>query len=105
MLTNVVPSFCGGNFHSTLVRPLYPSHSMSIRLFGSIAFTATSVDAPYNSHSHFTCLPISSRPLLLVNQNLVVMLGSMKAANTAATGLRINIPVLATGACLNWGLF
>src|SRR6266508_2403396 len=47
ILTNVVPSFWGANFHSTVVRPLYPSHSMRIRLFGSIAFTVTSVEASY----------------------------------------------------------
>lgn len=29
------------SFHSTVVRPLYPSHSMRMRLLGSMALTVT----------------------------------------------------------------
>jgi len=42
----------------------------------------------------------SSLPLLLVNQNCVVMSGSMNASNTSATGRRMSIPVFMTGACV-----
>jgi hypothetical protein len=47
---------------------------------------------------HWTCLPGSSFPLLLVNQNRVVMSGFTKASKTCATGFRINIPVFMIGA-------
>jgi hypothetical protein len=41
----------------------------------------TCTETPYISQSHFTCLPGSSLPLLLVNQNLDVTAGSTKASN------------------------
>src|SRR5262245_22071119 len=68
---------------------------MRIRLFCSIALTLTSAEQPYISQSHLTSLPGSNLPLLLVNQNLDVMAGSIKASNTSATGLRINISAFA----------
>src|SRR5262249_20090736 len=101
ILTNVAASSCGENVHSTVVRPLYPGHSIRMRLFGSITFAVTGTEMPYISHSHCTCFPASSLPLLLVNQNLVVKFGLTKASNTSATGLRISIPVLVTGTCLS----
>src|SRR5262245_30124470 len=55
-------------------------------------------DKSYISHVHVTALPGSSFPLLLVNQNLVVIWGSMKASNTFATGLRMSISTFALGA-------
>src|SRR5262249_3159733 len=78
-----------------------PGHSIRMRLFGSITFAVTGTEMPYISHSHCTCFPASSLPLLLVNQNLVVKFGLTKASNTSATGLRISIPVLVTGTCLS----
>ncbi len=68
-----------------------------MRLSGSMALAVTGIEIPYISQSHWTCLPASSLPLLLVNQNPVVMSGSMKASNTSATGRRISIPVFAVG--------
>src|ERR1041385_8750767 len=70
-----------------------------MRRFPSSAFTESSVEVPNISHSHLIRLPTSRRPLLLVNQNFVVISGSTKAANTSAAGLRISIPVFATGVC------
>src|SRR5215211_5987202 len=78
---------------------------MRIRLFCSIAFSLTWVETLYISQSQRISLPGSSLPLLLVNQNLVVIAGSTNAANTAATGLRTSISALATGACVNWYRF
>src|SRR5262245_28693372 len=101
MLTNVMPSSWGANTHSTVVGPLYPGHSMTMCLFGSMAFTVTEIEMLYISQSHWTCLPASSLPLPLVNQNFVVMSGLTKASNTSATGLRISIPVFVTGTCLS----
>src|SRR6476469_3388262 len=60
-----------------------------------MAFTFTAVEELYISQSQRIHLPVSKRPLLFVNQNLVVTAGSMKASNTSATGLRINISVFA----------
>ena len=70
---------------------------MSIRRFGSTAFTLTEADAPYISQSQRTFLPASSFPLLLVNQNRVVTTGSTKAVKTSDTGLRMSICALAMG--------
>src|SRR6266536_2149533 len=95
MLTKVVLSGREVKIHSMVVGSSKAIHSTRIRLFGSTAFTFTSVDELYISQSHRICLPVSSRPLLLVNQNLVVMAGSMNASNTSATGLRINISAFA----------
>jgi hypothetical protein len=44
-------------------------------------------------------LAASNLPLPLVNQNLAVMVGSTKASNTSATGLRMSISALAIGEC------
>jgi hypothetical protein len=66
----------------TVSRPL--DDKAFIRFDGSRSHGA---ETPYISKSHRTCLPTSSLPLLLVNQNFVVMLGLMKASNTSATGL------------------
>jgi hypothetical protein len=83
--------------HSTVVRFPGSPHSTRIRLFGSMDNTVTNAEAPYISHSHQSCLPASSLPLLFVNQNFVVMSGSTKASKTSPTGRRMSIPVLATG--------
>jgi hypothetical protein len=48
LLTNVVPSFWDANIHSTVVRPLYPSHTMTMRLFASMVFTVTGAE-PHRS--------------------------------------------------------
>jgi hypothetical protein len=48
LLTNVVPSFWDANIHSTMVRPLYPSHTMTMRLFASMVFTVTGAE-PHRS--------------------------------------------------------
>src|SRR5437762_14361148 len=77
---------------------------MTMRRFGSSAFTVRCVELPNISHSHCTCLPASSRPLLLVNQNFVVISGLTKASNTSATGLRMSIPVFAAGTRFSWRL-
>ena len=98
MPTNVAPSSRDTNVHSTVLSPLYPGHSMTMRLFGSIAFALTGRAKLYISQAHCTNLPASSLPLLLVNQNFVVMSGLMKASKTSATGLRMSIPVLDTSA-------
>src|SRR6266542_1509554 len=95
MLTNVVLSGREVKIHSMVVGSSKAIHSTRIRLFGSMAFTFTSVDELYISQSQRICLPVSNLPLLLVNQNLVVMTGSINASNTSATGLRINISALA----------
>src|SRR5215510_1879931 len=70
---------------------------MTMQRSCSIALAVTGIEIPYISHSHCTCLPASSLPLLLVNQNLVVTSGLTKAANTSAAGLRISMPVLVIG--------
>ena len=70
-----------------------------MRSFGSIDCTETSAETPYISHSHRTCFPASSLPLLFVNQNCVVSAGSTNARNTSAGGLRINIAVCIGGFC------
>src|SRR6185369_6647606 len=95
MLTKVMLSGREVKIHSTVVGLLKAIHSTRIFLFGSIAITFTSVDDLYISHSQRICLPVSNFPLLLVNQNLVVMSGLMNASNTSATGLRINISAFA----------
>src|SRR5215475_6388082 len=105
MLTNVESLVYDVNVHSTSVRPLYPSHSMTSRLLGSITFAVADVDTSYISHSHLTGFPTSSLPLLFVNQNLVVISGLTNASKTSATGLRISIAVFATGSCVSWRLF
>src|ERR1044071_9564373 len=69
-----------------------------MRLLGSSAFTSTSVPTLYISQSHRMRLPASKRPLLLVNQNCVVIDGSTNASKTSATGLRISSSALATTA-------
>src|SRR5215471_3256079 len=76
-----------------------------MRLFGSITFAVTGIEIPYISQSHRTCFPASSLPLLLVNQNFVVISGSTKAQNTSATGLRMSMPVLVIGTCVRCRLF
>src|SRR5262249_21137698 len=76
-------------------------HSIRIRLFGSIVLTLTSVEKPYISQSHLISLPTSNLLLPLVNQNLDVMVGSIKASNTSATGLRISISAFADGTLLS----
>src|SRR5258706_9760945 len=52
MLTNVVPSSWGANTHSTVLRPLYPGHSITMCLFGSMAFAVTGIEMSYISQSH-----------------------------------------------------
>src|SRR5262249_33918564 len=104
VVTNVDPSPLGVKVHSTVVGPPCPCHSMRMRLFGSMAFAATGIEMPYISQYHSTCLPVSSLPLLLVNQNFVVMSGLTNASNTSPTGLRMSIPVFAIGTCLSWRL-
>src|SRR5215831_19456121 len=105
MVTNVLSLVYDVNVHSTRVRPLYPSHSMTSRLLGSMTLGVTDVDTLYISQSHLTGFPTSSLPLLFVNQNLVVISGLMKASKTSATGLRMSIAVFATGSCVSWRLF
>src|SRR6266540_2056663 len=95
MLTKVVLSGREVKIHSMVVGSPKAIHSARIRLFGSMALTFTSVPELYISQSHRICLPISSLPLLFVNQNLVVISGLMNASNTSATGLRIDISVFA----------
>src|SRR5687768_9149927 len=68
-----------------------------MRLFGTSSFTSTSVPTPYISQSQRTRLPVSSLPLDLENQNLVVTAGSTMALNTSPTGLRMTISTFATG--------
>src|SRR5215472_9650630 len=75
---------------------------MTIRLFGSTSLTVTGMEISYISRCHWTVLPASSLPLLLVNQNLVGMSGLMKASNTSAAGLRISIAVFIIGAWVSW---
>src|SRR5262245_61551924 len=101
ILTNVVPSSCAAKVHSTVFGAPYPGHSMTMRLFASTVFTVTGTEISYISQSHCTCLPSSRLPLLVVNQNFVVISGLTKASKTSATGLRINIPVLTTGISVN----
>lgn len=67
--------------HSTVVGAPSAGHSMRIRAFLSMVFTFTCRDKSYISQSHLTCLPGSSLPLALVNQNLDVMAGLTKASN------------------------
>jgi hypothetical protein len=64
---------------------------------GSTALAVTSIDTSWLSHSHRTRLPVSSRPLPLLNQNLDVIRGLTTASNTSPTGRRTSIPVFATG--------
>src|SRR2546430_53840 len=71
MVTNV-PASIGVNFHSTVVGPPYPCHSITMSRFGSSDFTVSCVETPNISHSHLTCLPGSSRPLLRVNPDSVM---------------------------------
>src|SRR5262245_33689797 len=101
MVTNVVSAVCGSNIHSTVVGPFSPGHSMTIRLSRSSARTVTGIEKPYISHSHRTCLPASSGPLLFVNQNLVVTSGFTMASNTSLTGRRMSIAVEAIGMRVN----
>src|SRR6185369_13084056 len=85
------------NRHSTVVGAFpFDDHSMTIRLCGSMTLTITSSERLYISQAHVTCLPVSRRPLLRVNQKFVVVRGSTKASNTWSTGLRISISALAT---------
>src|SRR5712692_2619417 len=78
---------------------------MSILLCCSITLTVTGTERLYISHVQVTCLPASNFPLLLVNQNLVVISGLIKASNTSATGFRISISALATGISVSWRVF
>ena len=61
------------------------------RLFGSIASTFTSVEAPNIRHSQRTLWPARNRPSLCVNQNCVVIAGSTNASNTRSAGTRKSI--------------
>src|SRR5262245_51138164 len=96
-LTNVVPLSRGANVHSTVVGPLYPGHSMTIRRFGSITLAVTWIETSYISQSHRIDGPTASRPLLRVNENCVVISGFTIASNTSATGFRTSIPVSVIG--------
>ena len=58
-----------------------------------MALTWTSAEAPYISHSHVTLAPGSSLPLLPVNQNRVVTVGSTNALKTSSIGRRMSICV------------
>src|SRR5690606_14170200 len=82
------------NRHSVFVSS---DHSISIRLFLSISLTKTSSETPYISHSQTTRFPTSNLPLLLVNQNFVVISGFIKASNTSSTGFLISISDFTTG--------
>ena len=46
-------------------------------------------------------MPVSSFPLLFVNQNFVVISGLIKASKTSATGQRMSMPVFAIGTLLS----
>ena len=59
----------------------------------------TSAETPYISHHHVTRAPRSSRRLPLLNQKLLVIAGSVNAANTSDADLRISISAFTTGAC------
>jgi hypothetical protein len=59
--------------------------------------TATLVETPYISQSHRRSAPAVSLPLLLVNQNLVVMAGSTKAWKASWGGLRTSMPTCTVG--------
>src|SRR5690349_10587612 len=96
MISTIVPSACCAKVHSTMFES-GNDHSIAIRLLGSIVFTSTSVSAPYISHRQRTRWPASSLPLALVNQNLVVTAGSMKALKHAAAGARMRRLVLTRG--------
>ncbi|ESW86872.1 hypothetical protein X770_20415 [Mesorhizobium sp. LSJC269B00] len=72
-------------------------HCMTIFLFSTISLTLTIAEAPYMRHSQRTSLPPSSRPLLWVNQNFVVMAGLTIASKTSATGRLISMPASAVG--------
>jgi hypothetical protein len=67
-------------------------------LFSSIALTLICSKWLNISQSQRICLPACSLSLPLVNQNWDVMAGFTNASNTAATGLRISIAVVVTGA-------
>ncbi|MNJ52127.1 hypothetical protein D3C77_474470 [compost metagenome] len=96
MLTYVSLSPYGVNIHSTeLISG--GDQLINMRRFASNSRTSTSVPTPYISHSQWIRLPASNLPLLLVNQNFVVIEGSTKASNTSCTGLRISIPVWTIG--------
>src|SRR5215216_7779261 len=79
------------------------------RIFGPIPFNKDSlivldrfhVDCgvvSVHSQSHLTCFATSKGPLLFENQKCDVIAGLTSASNTCATGLRISICALATGA-------
>src|ERR1700761_2700411 len=89
----------GRKDHSTRLTscPADP-HSISIFLSGTMSSTFTCEVILYISQVHSTVLPFSSLPVLFVNQNRVVIAGSIKASNTSETGLRISIAVSAAGA-------
>ena len=57
----------------------------------------TSIETLYICQSQRTGRPTASRPLLLVNQNLVVISGLTIASNTSATGFRMSMPVSVMG--------
>src|SRR5437867_4129342 len=93
----------GCKIHSAVVATSSPyGHSIRILLLRSISLTFTCVETSYISQLHLICLPTSNLPLLLVNQNLVVISGLIKASNTSATGFRMSISAFAIGAFVKW---
>jgi hypothetical protein len=74
----------------------YADHSTTRRRLRSMAMTRASMEKPYMSQSQRTEAPGSSLPLPRLNQNLLVIAGSVNASNTRATGLRMSISALAT---------
>lgn len=84
---------------AVVIVPTFPQ-SMRIRRSFTTSTTRTPADALYISQSHRTSAPGTSLPLLLVNQNLLVMSGSTKASKTSLAGLRISIAAVTTGSVL-----
>jgi hypothetical protein len=87
--------------NSTVVALSSP-HSKRIRRSAWTSLTETLVETPYISQSHRRSAPAVILPLLLVNQNLVVMAGSTKAWKASWGGLRTSIPTCTVGIWVSW---
>src|SRR5687767_4811022 len=67
-----------------------------------ILFTCTWAEAPYISHDHVTVFPSNSLPVDLVNQNIIVIAGSIKALKTSSTGFLTSIWVSTMGGFISF---
>jgi hypothetical protein len=99
------PTCRGLREDNTPIEGLYAVGGTAVGMSGNGPEGYLSGNGPYNSHSHWRTAPGVILPLLLVDQNLVVIVGSTKAWNTSSGGLRMSMPTFTIGICVRWRAF